>query len=175
TGDNTVAEAPDQELTGSPPTGIAGGQLRVGGDTEHRHPPPHADTEPHPDSGGGRREAHKGVEPGAHHPADADRGGTRNRDRTFERGVGRNARGRHPCAAGTAVCDAPQMNSASRAGVSPSFRQRCRVPFCTTASPGRRGTSAPSSSSSTMVPSSTTSKSMVSVVCIPGSVASMYR
>ncbi len=61
-----------------------------------------------------------------------------------------------------------------RAVVSPWLRQAWRVPFCTTVSPGLRWTSTPSSSSSHTSPSRITSKSIVSVVCMPGASASMY-
>jgi len=45
------------------------------------------------------------------------------------------------------------------AGTSPTTRQRWRVPFCTTTSPGDSNTSAPSSTSTTMLPERRTPKS----------------
>ena len=39
----------------------------------------------------------------------------------------------------TAEWSAPHMKTARRAGVSPGFFHRCRVPFCTTVSPGSQG------------------------------------
>ena len=74
---------------------------------------------------------------------------------------------------GTPACEAPQMNTASRAGVSPGFYHRWRVPFWTQVSPGCSVTFAPSSSPSTSEPS-TTPKTIVSVVCMPGSDGSKY-
>src|SRR5262249_2504077 len=43
---------------------------------------------------------------------------------------------------------APMMKAATVAGTPPTTRQRWRVPFCTTTSPGDSNTSTPSSSSS---------------------------
>jgi len=63
---------------------------------------------------------------------------------------------------------APMRNTATTAGSVPRLPQRWRVPFCTTVSPARSTFSAPSSSSRITSPDRTTSKSIVSVVCIPG-------
>ena len=69
---------------------------------------------------------------------------------------------------------APTRTTASVAGSVPGLDHRWRVPFCTTVSPGWSVTIAPSSSSSTGVPDSTTSMSQVAVVCMPGAPGSMW-
>src|SRR6266481_2059258 len=54
------------------------------------------------------------------------------------------------------------MKEARVAGTSPTTRQRCRVPFSIRTSPGDSTTSAPSSSSSAMLPERRTPKAAVS-------------
>src|SRR6266481_6080793 len=66
--------------------------------------------------------------------------------------------------AGTQWRRAPMMKEARVAGTSPTTRQRCRVPFSIRTSPGDSTTSAPSSSSSAMLPERRTPKSVVSVL-----------
>jgi len=66
--------------------------------------------------------------------------------------------------AGTYWRRAPMMKEARVAGTSPTTRQRCRVPFSIRTSPGDSTTSAPSSSSSAMLPERRTPKSVVSVL-----------
>src|SRR5262249_4173788 len=61
------------------------------------------------------------------------------------------------------------MKAAMVADGSPTAHQRWRVPFCTTTSPGDSSNSAPSSTSTTVLPERRTPKSVVSVLCVPGS------
>ena len=70
--DKTVTEAADKELRGSASARIACAELCVGVDAEHRHRAADQKRQRHPHS----RQADQGVEPGAHHPAHTDRGGT---------------------------------------------------------------------------------------------------